>query len=879
MGRNKRAIHGLLVLLIFLAVPTRINAASRRIYIAPDDHTDYLWTADEETYKQAFLEMIDYYLDAADATAENPSHLQSRWNCDGSLWMWTYERHRDPARFERFIARVRDGHISVPLNALVSCYGGVPAEAVIRGLYYTGRIERRYGLRFRLAVAMENQTLPYGLGALWAGAGARYSWRGICACATQLPEAGNREHEIYWWVGPDGSRILMKWNSLYPRFGSQQHGNQGMGGYVEARFPEEVIAFVETNAVFQQRYPYPIIGAFGQGWDDLKTMDQSFVEAARKQGTAQRQVIVSNEEDFFVDFEKHFGEGLPQVSASFGNEWDLLCASMAEVSARVKRALEKLRAAEAMATLVSLQRPAFLRGRECDRDQAFMNLGLYWEHDWTADGPVPRAQRAAWQRGLAGQIGRYVDTLHADAKAGLGGMIKRSGSLPRFFAFNPLGWTRTDAADLDYAGDWPVHVIDLSTGEQTPCQMVSLQGRRCLRILARDVPALGYKVFEIHPGPGKPFSPAAQVQGTCVENRFYRVKLARHGAITSLIDKRQGQREMVRIAEGAVLNELVGQGNPDPVEGRLDVENEGPVTVTLKSEVSQPWARTVRLTWLRDSPRIAIQNEITQNFDEVLAWKFSFDLPEPVVHHEECGAVLRARLLSQGGHYALRNARYDWLTLNHFADMGARNPGITLSNADCYFMRLGHSSVDHLDTDTPTISVLAGGQIDSPNLGIRKQGADTHFRQRFALCTRAAYNPAAAMRFALEHQSPLIAGRITASAKPTLAVYPERSYSLLQLSDPNVLLWALKPAEEGMDKGIIARIWNLSDRAVGCHLSMEGGLDNAWQTTHIETNLKEMRVQDSLLPVQLMPQQLQTYRLFQRTVKASSESTTASQQK
>ena len=51
-------------------------------------------------------------------------------------------------------------------------------------MYYPGQLERRYDLRFRLAVAMENQTLPYGLGALWAGAGARYSWKGVCDCAT-----------------------------------------------------------------------------------------------------------------------------------------------------------------------------------------------------------------------------------------------------------------------------------------------------------------------------------------------------------------------------------------------------------------------------------------------------------------------------------------------------------------------------------------------------------------------------------------------------------------------------------------------------------------------------------------------------------------------
>jgi hypothetical protein len=44
----------------------------KRIYIAPDDHTDYFWSADEDTYRQAFLEMVDYCLDLADATASEP---------------------------------------------------------------------------------------------------------------------------------------------------------------------------------------------------------------------------------------------------------------------------------------------------------------------------------------------------------------------------------------------------------------------------------------------------------------------------------------------------------------------------------------------------------------------------------------------------------------------------------------------------------------------------------------------------------------------------------------------------------------------------------------------------------------------------------------
>ena len=68
-----------------------------------------------------------------------------------------------------------------------------------------------------LQTLLDADRLPYGLGALWAGAGARYSWKGICCCATVMKNTVSRRrpHEVYWWRGPDGSRLLMKWNSFF----------------------------------------------------------------------------------------------------------------------------------------------------------------------------------------------------------------------------------------------------------------------------------------------------------------------------------------------------------------------------------------------------------------------------------------------------------------------------------------------------------------------------------------------------------------------------------------------------------------------------------------------------------------------------------------
>ncbi len=163
-----------LLLLLLCLSPVKAQPV-KRLYLANDDHTDYMWTADESRYDSAFVKMLDYYLDQVDATKTNPPDFQARYNCDGSYWLRAYQKYRSPGQFNRLIAAIRSGHIGSPLNTLVSTYGAQPTEAVLRGMYYAGQLERAYGLRFTLAEAMENNTMPLGLSSLWAGSGAKYS--------------------------------------------------------------------------------------------------------------------------------------------------------------------------------------------------------------------------------------------------------------------------------------------------------------------------------------------------------------------------------------------------------------------------------------------------------------------------------------------------------------------------------------------------------------------------------------------------------------------------------------------------------------------------------------------------------------------------------
>jgi alpha-mannosidase len=852
-----------------------------RIYLGNDDHTDYLWSGNAADYKTAFSHMIKYYLDRADATDQQPADFQARFNCDGSLWMWEYERSH-PDDFPRFIRRIRDGHISVPLTPITLCYGAQSAEGVLRGMYYAGRIERLYNLRFLTAQPMEDQTIPFGVGSLFAGSGAQYCWMAICGCATRLPDyKDKRDHEIYWWQGNDKSRrLLIKWNSA--RFDLDK--SYTIGEYAEARFdkfttpagvpffdplispsagPAAVVDFLETDLKQNSLWQYPLVkAAFGFGGDELETTTRAFEEAARQKSTAKRRVINSNEIDFFQDFEKTYAQGpkFPHYSAAFGNEWDLYPASMAEVSARVKRGIEKLRTAEAMAALVSLKEPHFMDDRQSSRDLAFMNMGLYFNHDWTCDRDETwRNAFEQWAKELAAQVESYVENLQADASSLLGDLIRKGDQNPRFFVFNPLSWERTDAADFPYAGPVPVHVIDLASNRETPSQIVTMANRgQILRILARGVPSVGYKVFEIRSGAGTPpqGSISVHAENGTFSNAYYSLKVGANGSITSLYDK-ASQQEFARKINGRWLNDL-GEGT-----GIWEVENAGPVSVTLKvRDVPTPLKHTTRITLYHHSKRLDIQNEITQNFssqgDNPPVWAFSFNLDSPDIWHEEVGDVIRAKL-EPVGHYARNHARYDWLTLNHFADISSGQRGVTLANSDCLFMKTGESTLTSLDDTTPQIKVLVGGQIDGAKLGILKQGGSNYFLQRFALQTHGAYSQAQAMRFGLEHQNPLVTGLVK-GAKDSL---DGKSYSLLSISDPEVLLWSLKPAEDGVLQGGMAlRVWNQSCANSNFEVALKGcKIAAAKRATHIETPTGDAKVDRTMLLGTAAGHALETYLL------------------
>jgi len=835
---NPQVIRAAVVLLLCGGWGAPRTALANRLYLANDNHTDYGWNATTQMYDAAMLSELDYYLAQIAATAGNPAAEQGRFNTDGWFYLYLYEHNRNGVQFQQLIDAMKSGHITVPLNPFITLYGALPTEAAVRAGYYPGRIARRYAVPFLIAEEMENATIPWGLASIWTGSGVRYSWKGLCGCATRAPY-NNRTDEVFRWRGPDDSELLMKWYYL-------TGGPRSWGGASEARDNLSLFAVQTTISHFQSQPPYlPIVGLFGAGWTDVSYKTDAFVSLAHAWNQAHPggdQVIVSNEVDYFEELE-NYRASLNVLRGGWGNDWDGWPAALSERTAQTRRAIERLRTAEAAAAIVHTLDAGFWPTRQANLEAGLVDYFKYFEETWD-DGGVGieyvKYNKFSWAQ--------HVDTAVTQAETAALTALAGYFSTPdenRFLVFNPLAFSRTDFADLPVPGTGPFVVTDVATDSEVPSQIVTRGGSMYLRILASDVPSLGYRTYRYAPGSPAPWPNAAVVSGSRIENDLYRVDIGAAGQIASAFDK-TADRDLA----GTGLNDFGGG-----TAGSFVAENVGPVSATLRVEIGGWPTRRTRITLFRNVNRIAIDNEILQNSTSNSWYRYHVNMTAPEIHFEEVGAIARPGLVTQGGDFQ-PGTRADLMTLNHFVNFTANHYNVTLSNWDAFAMRVGSSTATTFQLPASDISVLALGNPSSSD--IYDQGGDTYFLNRFALVGASGdFSASQSMMTSLAHQNPL---RAIALPRNQTGPLSATTASFLSVSSPNVVVTAFKPAEEG-ERGLVVRLWELDGTPTSFSIDASAFTPaSAYEVSLIETDIAPATLQAGSITASIGAHQLKAYR-------------------
>jgi alpha-mannosidase len=462
--------------------------------------------------------------------------------------------------------------------------------------------------------------------------------------------------------------------------------------------------------------------------------------------------------------------------------------------------------------------------------------------------------------------------------------------------FNPLGWARTDVAEVQVGSIGPgVYGFQMrdSSGAEVPVQFLETQHYddgsikdAKLAFLARDVPAFGYALYQVIPSDsesaggkkasaGPPSASSWHEDAGSIENEYYRVTFDLWtGAIKELYDKalnwdvlggRPGNI-VAREPDGGDLWELYGtlnggrltamtrkSGIPAGPQVRSSHEQVGGSGYTSSGPVysqfriSHPFddgsfATTVRI--YAGMPRIDIQTRLVNN-DKFVRYRLLMPT-----------SMTSGRRFDEIPFGAIERPQEQEFPAQNWMDYSDGSKGLTLLNRGL--------PGNNVAGGTLMLSLLRSARISAyPYIGGFEPGVSSDLGLElgvertfdYALVPHAGdWRDAAVYRAGWEFNHPLLARKVTANA----GTLPRR-WGLLEISAPNVVASALMPGREG---SVMLRIYEASGKpANGVEIKLHVPVSSAAETNLLGDEIRPLPAAQNTLHLDLRPYEIKTLKL------------------
>jgi len=818
----------------------------QRVRLVPPRRWTLYWIASSHTdlgltdLRERCVEAHRRNLDAA--LARLPTHPDFRWTAECALPAVSYGEHRAPAAGDALVRAIRDGKIGFTALFANLLTGLLDHETLARAAWPAGLFAREHGLGYAAALMADvpGQTLTFPT--LLAASGVRYLASGVnperavpllspaAAAAAQLAGAWTTYPQLYWWEGPDGSRVLHWRTDRYadgPQFGFDVGAAEMAHRLTDWLLSDPILG--------APGYPYDVALLWGAAPANGVVDERVIANVEEFNGRyAYPRLLAARPEDFFRDVERRYGPKLPVRRGDTGCYREDGAASTARELARYRAAQLSARAAELLALWDEKTEPPSsgaserIERRAEQRRQMWRDLLLFGEHTWGAatsvsdpDGEQTAAQWASKQRVLeraaetaGAQVADALLRIGLNAPAGAGRVV-----------FNASSWTRSDVLHLpDGAGrrlgveghDWPA--VDLPDGSAL--------------VVAREVPALGYVVSAESERAANP----PQDEGATLEAQAgtYHVVLdPASGAIRSLTAG--DGKERVRPGAWSGLNQLVyvrggahsalwTDPTPDGLRAAADLtlsqaelqsarrERLPGIGVRLLIERRLQGCTGVAtvVTLYDELPWVDIENRISKPATlekEALYVAFPFALTKPSVDVEVPLGRMTVERDQQAG------SSRDWYCHAHWVWLRDAVDGMLWSGPDTPLVTLNDIFRGQWRRTLEPDGTLFAYVLHNywPTNFAARQGGDFVFRFRLSALAPGS-DRAEPVRRGWAACDPLYvsAGYTSAGAGPL-----PRTDAALVVSDPGVAVVGAKPADDGT--GAVVKLVDVagSARAVG----------------------------------------------------------------
>lgn len=527
----------LVLLALWLAVPTA-RAAVEQVIVVFKTHFDIGYTDMASNVVQRYrTTMIDQALEVVDASRNLPPEQQFVWTLPGwplakILEDWPGQTTERQRRLDRAFKEGRFVTHALPFTTHTEL---LEIEDLVRGLGYASRLSRDASLTLpRDGKMTDVPSHSWILPTLLRHAGVDFLHLG-CNAASSSP----RVPRLFWWEGPDGSRLLTMYTAE----------SYGTGLVPPADWPYRTwLALTHTGD--NHGPPRP---------DEMRKL----LDEVKQQLPGVR-LKIGRLSDFGDAIISEKAE-VPVVRGDMPDTWIHGPMSDPAGASLARQTRPRIAMAEALGTLL----PAWGVTPASNADtlaRAYEQSLLYGEHTWGGAywwiygnyrahyGDRWREERKAgrfdriessWAEHTAyiEQAAKLTDAALTDRLEALARAVKLEGN--RIVVFNPLPWKRTGGVLLPAESPPLAALKGLDSGDATPV-FRSSDGRQSF--VARDVPPTGYQTYVLtEPTRSRLTEPTLRADPTTgtIETPFFRAVLDRDRFILrSLVDKGSG-RELV----------------------------------------------------------------------------------------------------------------------------------------------------------------------------------------------------------------------------------------------------------------------------------------------------------------------------------------------
>jgi Glycosyl hydrolases family 38 N-terminal domain/Glycosyl hydrolases family 38 C-terminal domain len=800
------------------------------IYLVQHVHTDIGYTRPQTEILPDHLRYIDYALDYCDLTDDYPDDAKFRWTCEVSWAVREYLKRRPASQIERLQKRVKEGRLEIA-GMFLNMAEIADESSLAASLQPLHTISKEYGFPVKTAMQNDVNGAAWCLVDYFSDIGIEYLSMGINKTRSLVPFD---RATCFWWESPSGKRIMASRSDHYHtgnmwgiHTGEFETIKTGIAGYLkfmdDQKYPFDRIAVKYSGYHTDNSPPAMIECDFVREWNE-------------KYASPHLRIATVSE---FLDYMKeNHGDELAVHRQAWPDWWTDGFGSAARETGASRDTHAGMQITQ---TLLSL---ALLMGNESHPsvveriNHVQEQLLFYDEHTYGAAESIsdPMAENSMVQWGeKSSYVWEAVKTagmLREEAWGLLQGLVPRAKT-PSIAVFNTLNWPRSGEIEVFIDHEiLPLNreyrIIDCEDGSEIPTQKKSSRSEGSYWTLwAKNVPALGYRVYRIETGGVKANDAASHPdQVRQLENRFYSIHIDKEtGSIVSIKDKESGKELVDSQCEwnlGQFVYEIITSSGRDLRLGafqrttlrsvELHPGSSGPIwkSVVVTGEAdgcAVPNGLHCEIRLYETEKRIELHFAIRKNpitSPEAVYVAFPFSLQDGRIAYEGQGGLVRP------GENQIPRSSSDWQTMQNFASIRNDDGQIVFVCDRAPLVQFGDINVgkwqEKVIIERPHIYSWVMNNYWFTNFRASQEG---EFKWRYALTSTADTGNSLASRFGWGTRVPLVARVVPPMRRGGRTERPF-SRSILAIENPNLLFIEAHPSRYG--QGIVTCLRELAGK-------------------------------------------------------------------